>query len=145
MIRVVHPGSRILMLTFSHPGSRGQKGTQSRIPDPDPQHWAQHLLLMINKTSLGPSVSNPRHFCTDPDPHLWLTDPDPQHCLRLKLGTISYYSQRVYKYFGSGSESGSVRLWLNIYGSTDQRILIRFKISWWLRLYWMWIREAQKH
>ncbi len=29
MIRVVHPGSR--MLTFSHPGSRGQKGTQSRI------------------------------------------------------------------------------------------------------------------
>jgi hypothetical protein len=38
MIRVVHPGSRILMLTFSHPGSRGQKGTQSRIPDPDPQH-----------------------------------------------------------------------------------------------------------
>ena len=39
MIRVVHPGSRILMLTFFHPGSRGQKGTQSRIPDPDPQHW----------------------------------------------------------------------------------------------------------
>ncbi len=33
--------SRILMLTFSHPGSRGQKGTQSRIPDPDPQHWKQ--------------------------------------------------------------------------------------------------------
>jgi hypothetical protein len=33
MIRVVHPGSRIRMLTFSHPGSRGQKGTQSRIPD----------------------------------------------------------------------------------------------------------------
>ncbi len=38
MIRVVHPASWILMLTFSHPGSRGQKGTQSRIPDPDPQH-----------------------------------------------------------------------------------------------------------
>jgi hypothetical protein len=30
--------SRIRMLTFSHPGFRGQKGTQSRIPDPDPQH-----------------------------------------------------------------------------------------------------------
>ncbi len=27
------------MLTFSLPGSRGQKGTQSRIPDPDPKHW----------------------------------------------------------------------------------------------------------
>jgi hypothetical protein len=28
------------MLTFSHPGSRiqGSKSTQSRIPDPDPQH-----------------------------------------------------------------------------------------------------------
>jgi hypothetical protein len=35
MIRVVHPGSRIRMLAFSHPGTRirGQKGTQSRIPD----------------------------------------------------------------------------------------------------------------
>jgi hypothetical protein len=36
MIRVVHPGSRIRMLTFypsriSDPGSRGQKGTGSRI------------------------------------------------------------------------------------------------------------------
>ncbi len=31
MIRVVHPGSRIRMLTFSHPGSRGQKA-------PNPQH-----------------------------------------------------------------------------------------------------------
>jgi hypothetical protein len=30
MIRVVC-SSRIRMLTFSHPGSRGQKGTQSRI------------------------------------------------------------------------------------------------------------------
>jgi hypothetical protein len=32
--------SRIPMLTFSHPGSRiqGPKGTQSRIPNPDPQH-----------------------------------------------------------------------------------------------------------
>jgi hypothetical protein len=37
MIRVVHSGSRIRMLTFSHPGSRGQKGTQSRIPDPVPE------------------------------------------------------------------------------------------------------------
>jgi hypothetical protein len=51
MIRVVHPGSRILILTFFHPGSRildpgsrGQKGTQSRIPDPDPQHCLQYFL-----------------------------------------------------------------------------------------------------
>jgi hypothetical protein len=42
-----YPGcsSRIRMLTFSHPGSRiqGSNGTQSRIPDPDPQHWKLHL------------------------------------------------------------------------------------------------------
>ncbi len=38
MIRVVHPGSRILLSLIPDPGSRGQKGTQSRIPDPDPQH-----------------------------------------------------------------------------------------------------------
>ena len=31
MIRDVHPGSRIRILTFTHPGSRGQKGTGSRI------------------------------------------------------------------------------------------------------------------
>ncbi len=33
MIRVVHPGSgsRIRILIFTHPGSRGQKGTESRI------------------------------------------------------------------------------------------------------------------
>ncbi len=47
MIRVVHPGSRIRMLTFSHHGSRGQKGTQSRIPDPDPQHcWKGRFLIL---------------------------------------------------------------------------------------------------
>jgi hypothetical protein len=45
MIQVVHPGSRIRMLTFSHPGSRipdpGVKKAPnpgSRIPDPNPQH-----------------------------------------------------------------------------------------------------------
>jgi hypothetical protein len=41
MIRVVHPGSRIpdpdadfLPSRIPYPGSRGQKGTQSQIPDP---------------------------------------------------------------------------------------------------------------
>jgi hypothetical protein len=43
MIRVVHPGSRIRMLTFYPsriPGSR-----RHRIPDPDPQHWYPPELL----------------------------------------------------------------------------------------------------
>jgi hypothetical protein len=38
MIRVVHPGSRIRMLSFSHPGSRIQGSKRHPIPDPDPQH-----------------------------------------------------------------------------------------------------------
>ncbi len=38
MIWAVHPGSRIRMLTFSHPGSRIQGAKRHQIPDPDPQH-----------------------------------------------------------------------------------------------------------
>ncbi len=33
------PGSDIREKPFPDPGSRGQKGTGSLIPDPDPQHW----------------------------------------------------------------------------------------------------------
>jgi len=32
------PGSGIRKKPIPDPGSRGQKGTRSRIPDPDPQH-----------------------------------------------------------------------------------------------------------
>ncbi len=43
MIRIVHPGSRIQILTFYPPGSRIQGSKRqrsgSRKPDPDPQHW----------------------------------------------------------------------------------------------------------
>jgi hypothetical protein len=35
-IGIRDPGSE--KKTISDPGSRGQKGTGSRIPDPDPQH-----------------------------------------------------------------------------------------------------------
>ena len=34
MIRVVHPGSRILMLTFSHPGSRIPDPGVKKVPNP---------------------------------------------------------------------------------------------------------------
>ncbi len=34
MIQVVHPGSRIRMLTFSHPGSRIQGSNRHPISDP---------------------------------------------------------------------------------------------------------------
>ncbi len=53
MIRVVHPGSRIWMLTISHPESRipdpGVKKAPnpgSRIPDPDPQHWVVPMQIL---------------------------------------------------------------------------------------------------
>ncbi len=63
MIRVVHPGSRILMLTFSHPGSRIPDPGVKKVPDPGsgsatlnflwlnsltririPQHWLSCML-----------------------------------------------------------------------------------------------------
>ncbi len=34
MIRVVHPGSRIRMLTFSHPGSRNSDTGVKKAPNP---------------------------------------------------------------------------------------------------------------
>jgi hypothetical protein len=33
------PGSEKNLFRMLDPGSRGQKGTGSQIPDPDPQHW----------------------------------------------------------------------------------------------------------
>jgi hypothetical protein len=53
------PGSGIQKKPIPDPGSRGQKGTGSQIPDPDPQHcWGgkqknvfqlprRHLLLQL--------------------------------------------------------------------------------------------------
>ncbi len=45
MIRFVRPGSGSWF--FPHPGSRGQKGTGSRIPDPDPQHWMLLVFFLL--------------------------------------------------------------------------------------------------
>ncbi len=42
MIRNVHPGSGSWF--FTHPGSRGIKGTGSWIPGPVPQHWLSCLI-----------------------------------------------------------------------------------------------------
>jgi hypothetical protein len=40
-------GYGILKKPYPDPGSRGQKGTGSRIPDPDPQHWAKLKLCVL--------------------------------------------------------------------------------------------------
>jgi hypothetical protein len=37
------PGSGKNLFRILDPGFRGQKGTGSRIPDPDPQHCIQHF------------------------------------------------------------------------------------------------------
>ena len=50
------PGSGIRKKPIPDPGSRGHKGTGSRIPDPDPQHWQ-----LINLWGLT-------HRFADPDP-----------------------------------------------------------------------------
>ncbi len=48
MIRVVHPGSWIRMLTSTHPGSRIQGSKRQRIPDP--QHWDHWTVFGKGKT-----------------------------------------------------------------------------------------------
>jgi hypothetical protein len=58
-------------LTIPDPGSRGQKDTRSRIPDPDPQHcvWIQILLSSstgkkIKKTLISLVIFEDRCKCT---------------------------------------------------------------------------------
>ncbi len=48
MMWVVHPGSRIRMLTFSHPGSRIQGSKRHPIPDPGSRIRIRNTLSMSN-------------------------------------------------------------------------------------------------
>jgi hypothetical protein len=68
MILVVHPGSRIRMLTFSHPGSRIQGSKRHPIPDPDPQHccrpvyvstYTSSFFFLVNQHSYRTLISSP--------------------------------------------------------------------------------------
>ncbi len=68
MIRVVHPGSRIRMLTF-YP-SRIQGSKRHRIPDPDPQHWFEDLRFL--------------HLWTD----IWGNNPWPDPAIENGLDTV---------------------------------------------------------
>ncbi len=43
------PGSGIRKKPIPDPGSRGQKGTGSRIPDSDPQHWNRGIKMSVAK------------------------------------------------------------------------------------------------
>jgi hypothetical protein len=50
-------GPEIQKKPIPDPGSRGQKGTGSRTPDPDPQHWLQALwtiwIQCLEKTKIN--------------------------------------------------------------------------------------------
>jgi hypothetical protein len=45
-IRILDPD--LDFLPIPDPGSRGQKGTRSQIPDPDPQHWFLGFCLLYS-------------------------------------------------------------------------------------------------
>jgi hypothetical protein len=55
MIRVVHPGSRIRILTFSHPGSRIQGS--KRYPIPDPGSGSATLIPVRHERGLTSNMS----------------------------------------------------------------------------------------
>ncbi len=73
-IWVWDPGSGKNLIRIPDPGSRGQKGTGSRIPDPDPQHWQYILkrnymyivyciiIVRLNIKLSGPNLSTTNIF-----------------------------------------------------------------------------------
>jgi hypothetical protein len=66
MIRVVHPGSRIRMLTFFHPGPRIQGS--KRHPIPDPGSGSATLLLIHVSKDPDTDRSRTKSNVADPDP-----------------------------------------------------------------------------
>ena len=54
--RIRDPGSGIRKKPIPDPGSRGQKGTGSRILDPDPQHCSWSLFEVDDQSSLKQQV-----------------------------------------------------------------------------------------
>ncbi len=56
-IWIWEPGSEIRDPEKTHSGSRGQKGTGSRTPDPDPQHWSPMLQVGPLRKHLGPGCA----------------------------------------------------------------------------------------
>jgi len=51
-LSVVMVGSGIRKKPFPDPRSRGPKGTRSRIPDPDPQHWRYECSMNFNPVNV---------------------------------------------------------------------------------------------
>ncbi len=57
------PRSGIRKKPIPDPGSRGQKGTGSRIPDPDPQHWWYELSVPVLKKKNSNKKNSARKSC----------------------------------------------------------------------------------
>jgi hypothetical protein len=56
-------GSGIRKKPIPDPGSRGQKGTGSRIPDPDPQHWLRPTNYNKQMSQTGDTGVNNTNIC----------------------------------------------------------------------------------
>jgi hypothetical protein len=56
------PASGIREKHIPDPGSRGQKGTGSRIPDPDPQHWIGGCFDFSSISNNSLKLQQPRYF-----------------------------------------------------------------------------------
>ncbi len=61
------PGSGIRKKPIPDPGSRGQKGTGSGIPDPDPQHWNIINALIFSYLTVLLLFSFPKSGLRDPE------------------------------------------------------------------------------
>jgi hypothetical protein len=88
MIRVVHPGSRIRMLTFypsriPDPRSRGQKGTGSRIRI---RNTAEKTIIFMVPIQIKVG-SDSTVFLRGRIPYSVQIRPDPQHSLHTHLDT----------------------------------------------------------
>jgi hypothetical protein len=73
-------GSGIRKKHIPDPGSRGQKGTGSRILDPDPQHWLMQIRIPLFPFDADRYPVPTSHIYAEPDPTFHFDaspDPDP--------------------------------------------------------------------
>ncbi len=83
MIRVVHPGSRIRMLTFSHPGFQIQGSKRHPIPDPGSGS------VTLRTSVCGYGILNKSFPDTDPG---------------LRIRTLDYGSYSFFQWLSRGQQ-----------------------------------------
>jgi hypothetical protein len=75
-------GSEIRDPEKTNSGSRGQKGTRSRIPDPDPHHWEK--VIRILTCQLIPGLRRRPHPLLALG-SLWAVSPTPPNMISSKF------------------------------------------------------------